>query len=911
MRRTLAVIIGIAVILGVALSSLTGIWSDFMWFSSLGYQQVFWTQLLTRYGVGLAAFVPAFAFLVFNFWYVRGRVTRHRAVPTNQDNVVEIGEHPINKAMKSRGGTVLLLGFSAFLALILAAAPGGQWEMVQRFLHATPFGKTDPIFALDTGFYVFQLPFWEALRSWLMSVFIVAFLVSAVFYSIFDPHEFTGGGWRVFSPAKLHLALLVAGILLLKVWGYRLAAYQLLYSSYGVVFGAGYTDVHARLPVLKIMMVIAILAAAAVMISVYLGRPRLTAGSIAVFIAASILLGSGYPALVQKFQVEPNQFNREQPYLENNMAATRYAYGLDQAQQVNLAPQSGGVNQETLRQNSEALSNLRLWDYRPLGQVYNQLQQLRSYYSFNDVDVDRYTLSGTTRQVMLSVREIQQENLAEQAQTWVNRRLLYTHGYGAVVSPVNEIAPRGLPAFLVSDIPLKAAAPELELNRPEIYYGELTDNTVIVNTKAGEFDYPSGQTNVYTNYKGQGGVQLNTWRRLAYAIHFRDLRMLLSAEIGPESRILYNRTVEDARRLAPYLTFDQDPYPVIARGKLYWIWDAYTTTNHYPYSEPFGRINYIRNSVKVVVDAYNGSYKFYIADHSDPLIQTYEKIFPSLYLPLIKMPDELRSHLRYPEDYFDIQSTVYASYHIRDARVFYNREDEWAVPATKTAEEAKPFEPYYAMMQLPGESGTEYVLIRPFTPKNRENLVAWIAARCDREKYGQLMVYTFPKDTSAFGPNQVEAAIDQDAEISQELTLWNQHGSQVIRGNLITVPIAGDLLYVEPLFLQAKQNSLPELIRVITSYQGRVVMANNLTDSLEQLFSLTLAPPTGMGSQPDTESGQADTTSESTADLARRANELFQQAQERLRAGDWSGYGQVQQSLGEVLNRMVSEMESK
>ncbi len=889
----------IAIALGIVFGG-AGIWSEYMWFASLGYQGVFCTLFFTRYGVGLAVFALALLFFLVNFWFAR-RCLPQQQVRSVRNRVIELGESFARRFLFSRAGTWLGLGVSVLLALLLAGRAASQWELVQKFLHASPFGAADPVFGLDVGFYVFKLPFYELLRSLLSAALLLVFLLAGLAYLVLASGDFLRGGWRVFSPVKLHLGLLAAGLLVVKAWDYRLRAYELLLSPGGAFFGAGYTDLHARLPAFKILTVLSLLAALAVFVGILRGRLRPILVSTGILIAAVLLLEGGYPVLVQKFRVEPNEFSREQPYLEHHIAATRSAYGLDRVRREVFAPAASapdarGPGQEVLAAYQDAIKNLRLWDYRPLGQVYNQLQQLRRYYRFQDVDVDRYTIGGNYRQVMLAVRELDQRSLPERAQTWVNRRLQYTHGYGLVMSPVNEAGPRGLPVFLLQDIPPQAKAAEIKVTRPEIYFGELTGNVVVVNTRADEFDYPSGQENVYTRYRGKGGVQLsNAWRRLLYAVRFRDLRLLLTTDLTPESRILYNRTVWDARRLAPYLMYDRDPYPVLAGGRIYWIWDACTVTNRYPYAEPHGRLNYIRNSVKVVVDAYHGEIAFYVSDPADPLIRTYKKIFPALYRPLEEMPQDLRAHLRYPVDLFQVQSSIYAVYHVSDARVFYNREDEWAIPSEKHTAASQKMEPYYAIVRLPGETQAEFVLALPLTPAKRENLIAWMAARCDGGHYGELVVYEFPKDVHVYGPMQVEASIDQDPDISQQLTLWSQRGSEVIRGNLITVPIAGKLLYVEPLFLQAEESSLPELARVITFYDGRLVMDKDLQGALNRLFaSQEPAPPAAP------ESGAP----APPADLARRALELYREALARQRAGDWAGYGRALEELGEALEQM-------
>lgn len=901
MAKTRVKLLIILVFALVLLAGAAGILANYMWFDSLGYNNVFWTLNLTRFVVAAAVFIVVFAFFQVNFWYLR------RSVPPYQ--VYDISNYPqaafferFRRMALTKVGKIFFGILSALLALFFAISLSSRWEVFQKFFYALPFGSTEPVLGKDVGFYIFELPFFELLQSSVLSAFVIALVVCGLGYFLLASCEFLRGGWRIFSPVKLHLAVLIAGLLVLKAWDYYLAIYNLLISGQGSFFGAGFADVHARIPALKILAVIALLAAVVVFISVIRGKVLPVAASIGVLVGLSLLLGGLYPFVVQKFQVEPNEFGREKNYIEYNIAATRQAYGLEEVEPISVITEDAAdaEGKNIIEENQATLSNLRLWDFRPIQQVYNQMQQLRRYYSFNDVDVDRYRLGDDYRQVMISVRELDQERLSERARTWVNRRLQYTHGYGVVASPVNEVTAEGRPLYLLENIPAEAAAAEIEITRPQIYFGELTNDVVVVNTKAGEFDYPSGEENIYSNYEGNGGVKLTPLRRFMYAMHFKDMRIMLSDEITSESRILYNRTVMDAVRLAPYLRFDDDPYAVVAEGKIYWILDAYTVASHYPYSDMRNGVNYVRNSVKVVVDAYNGEYAFYVSDPQDPVVGVYSKIYPDLYRPISEMPAVLKDHLRYPEDLFKLQAEVYAEYHVKDARVFYNREDEWTIPHEKFSDDSQQMEPYYTIMKLPGEEKEEFVLVLPFTPVNRNNAVAWLAARCDGEHYGEMVVDVFPKDIHAYGPMQVEASIDQDADISSQLTLWNQHGSQVIRGNLITVPLGGKLLYVEPLFLQAKESAMPELTRVIVFYDGRVVMERDLGSALSKLFGAA-----GEEETPADEPDDGQPVPEGIAGLAQKANELYQKADQALKAGDWAGYGAAIDELGQVLEEMA------
>lgn len=882
------------------LGSVLGIWSNFMWFSSLSYQRVFWTLFLTRFVVGAVVFLVFFAFFQANFWYLRRSLPAFQVIDINT-RVYEVFIAPLRRIFSSKTGKLLAGGVSALFALLFAVSISTRWEVFQKFFYALPFGRPDPIMGKDASFYLFKLPFYELLQSSLTSAVILMLFICGLLYFFLASSEFLKGGWRIFSPVKLHLASLIAGLLVLKAWQYYLSMFGLLTTAQGSFFGAGFTDVHARIPALKILIVVALLAAILVFISLLRGKVLPVATGVGMLLIASILVGGLYPFVIQKFRVEPNEFSREKKYIEHNIAATRYAYGLEGVKSVSvITDDAEEAGQDIVEKNRVTLSNIRLWDFRPIQQVYNQMQQLRRYYSFHDVNVDRYRFGDDYRQVMISARELNQDKLSERARTWVNRRLQYTHGYGAVVSPVNEVTAEGRPLYLLENIPPQSAFSEIKVERPEIYYGELTDSIVVVNTKIGEFDYPSGEKNIYCSYQGKGGVQLTPFRRLLYALHFKDMRLLLSSDITSESRILYQRTVQDASRLAPYLRFDSDPYPVVADGRIFWILDAYTVASHYPYSDMREGINYTRNSVKVVVDAYNGEYAFYVSDPTDPVVGVYSKIYPGLYRPLSEMPESLREHLRYPVDLFKLQAEVFAEYHVQDARVFYNREDEWSIPHEKFSDDSQEIEPYYTMMKLSGGEKEEFVLILPFTPVNRENAVAWFAARCDGDQYGEMVVDVFPKDIHAYGPMQVEASVDQDGEISSQLTLWNQHGSQVIRGNLITVPLAGKLLYVEPLFLQAKESAMPELTRVIAFYDGRVVMERDLWSALNKLF----------GVDADTPSPQPDDVAPVPQDkdsLAEKANQLYLEANKALKTGDWAGYGKAIDELGKVLEEMVGK----
>ena len=608
--------------------------------------------------------------------------------------------------------------------------------------------------------------------------------------------------------------------------------------------------------------------------------------------------------------VKPNEITKERPYIEHNIEFTRMAYGLDKITEKNF-PSAGELTLEDLNKNARTIENIRLWDHRPVLETYKQLQEMRLYYEFGQVDVDRYVLNGQETQVMIAPREIEIGRLPQQAQTWVNQRLKYTHGYGLCMSPVNEVTNGGLPVFSIKDIPPKSSV-DLTIERPEIYYGEKTGLYVIVNTLEQEFDYPKGDENVYTTYEGTGGVRIGSFfRRLAFAWRFSDAKILLTGYITPESRIMFHRSINQRyRTVAPFLRYDQDPYLVVADGKLYWIQDAYTTTSMIPYSEPTRtspteRINYIRNSVKAVVDAYTGEMRFYIIDESDPLIATYRKIFPKLFRSFEEMPAALKAHIRYPVDLFMLQAKMYNTYHMRDPQVFYNQEDVWSIPNEIYGEAEQRMLPYYIIMRLPDEDREEFLLMLPMTPTKKNNMVAWMSAKCDLDEYGKLLIYKLPKDKLIYGPMQIEAKISQKPDISREFTLWGQRGSSVIRGNLLAIPIEQSFLYVEPIYLQSTESQIPQLKRVIVAYEDRLAMAETLEEALREVFGEEMEASLGTPIVlEDAEKTALKAAVGSEKDLPRSAMEHYNRAQAHLRNGRWAKYGEEMEALRKVLREL-------
>ncbi|MEW6276451.1 MAG: UPF0182 family protein, partial [Bacillota bacterium] len=675
----------------------------------------------------------------------------------------------------------------------------------------------------------------------------------------------------------------------------------------GVVYGPGYTDVHANLLAYKIMFILALLVGVVIIVNAFLKRFRLVLYAIGFMVAASIILNGVYPALMQKLIVLPNEMEREKPYIENSIKMTRLAYDLEKVEKKDF-PAGRTITAQDIQENQDTIKNIRLWDYRPLQQTYSQLQEMRTYYEFKDIDVDRYVIDGRYRQVMLAARELNIDSLPEQARTWVNRHLKYTHGYGIAVSPVNEVTGEGLPQFFIKDIP-PASRTNLKVERPEIYFGELTSNYIIVNTRSQEFDYPVGDENAWCTYQGKNGVPVNSlFRRLLFALTFGDYKLLLSGDITNESQVLYYRNIKDrVLKIAPFLLYDRDPYIVLSGGKLYWIWDAYTVSDMFPYAEPFqGRLNYIRNAVKVVIDAYTGEMAFYAAEPDEPVLKTYQKIFPGLFVPMAEMPADLKSHIRYPEDLFMVQAKKYTVYHMEDYRVFYNKEDKWNLPTELFGPKEEPMQPYYTIVKLPGEEKPEFIQIMPFTPQNKKNMIAWLAGRSDGENYGKLLVYEFPKQELVYGPMQIEARINQDTFISQQISLWDQRGSQVIRGNLLVVPIKDALIYVEPLYLQAEQSKMPELRRVIVAHGDKVVMEPTLDLAIQKIFGKgEVIPPTQEPSPGAEQTREA--APKTIAQLAGEANRLYDEAQNKLKQGDWAGYGNALQRLKETLEQLAAQ----
>ena len=908
---TIAVIVASLIVLGRARDLVV----DWAWFSTIGYVGVFWTVFATKAVLVTAVFgVSTLLVWVNGTLAVRFASRRRlrlpatlppgfatvRALPGTPSDLLAF----VSPLLQRRA---LILAVALVIGLLLAIAETGQWDLILRYFYQVPYGQTDPLFDKDIGFYLFSLPVYVALKNWTLTILILSAIIAAAVYVAYGEIRLDPGARHVSSAAIAHGSVLLGLYFAVKAWSYALDRFLLLYNDNGVVTGAGYTDVHVELPVLWLLVGLAATAAVIAWANVRLRTYWLAIMAVALVFGSSFVLAELLPGLFQRFFVKPSELQLEAPYIQRNITLTREAYNLRQIT-VKPFPAEQGLTFQSLQENRGTIDNIRLWDWQPLMDTYAQLQEIRTYYKFLDVDVDRYQIDGSYQQVTLAARELAPALLPANAQTWVNLHLLFTHGSGVVMSPVTQKSAEGLPIFYLKDIP-PVATGGLSITEPRIYFGQGGSVPVIVKATTPEFDYPKGKDNVYTNYDGADGIPLDgtAWKTL-FAWYLGDVNILLSSYVTSESRIMLHRNIKDrVRTIAPFLQLDRDPYAVVSEGRLYWMQDAYTTSHWFPYaqSQPDSDVNYIRNSVKVVIDAYDGTTAFYLADAADPIIATYRRIFPTLFKPFGTMPPDLQKHVRYPEDLFLIQALQYRAYHMDTPAVFYNREDLWQFPRAPTGpnginnQNSPRMAPYYIMMRLPGEPRAEFFLMLPMVPSQRENMIAWLAARCDPPDYGKLVVYEFPKDRLVYGPFQIEARINQNTEISQQISLWNQMGSRVIRGNLLVVPIENSILYVSPLYLRAEAGQLPELKRVIAAYGERVVMEDTLPAALAALFrdsvpAATLPPRAGASSSP--------------ADA--RAHEAlghYDRAIERLKVGDWSGFGAELDALRPLLEELSGQ----
>ena len=947
-RTGLRVIIAIAIILGLFLS-LIGFITDFMWFRELGYVSVFLTKLFTQIKIGVPTFVVvtflAYIYLKFlKHGYFR-KVSSDEAVNHGKLNLISWG---------------LAAAYGAITTFFTVTK---LWFDFLQFVNSTPFGKKDPLYDMDISFYTFKLDFIEEVNQIVLVLLIAFAVLTVIYYSILltvrtpkifeekaqavDEEEeqsqaqggagigfdnlngmfgkfteaFTGkagGGFK--RPSRTHRSfdnqnlkmlvsiaekqLIIVGVLFFLMVGvnFFLKQYDLLFGSTGAVHGAGFTDVNITLWMYRIIMVLAVFAAVgfAVGISRRHIKPAVVAPIIMIIIGVA---GTGAALVVQNLVVTPDEINKESRYLERNIEYTQTAYGLNDVNKKEFAA-SNDLTGEDISNNDETISNIRINDYEPAKTFYNQTQSIKQYYSFNDVNVDRYNINGEYTQTFLSAREIDENSIND---TWLNKHLKYTHGYGITLSRVDKITASGQPDMLIGGIPPVSDVDEIKITRPEIYYGELTNNYVLTNTSEEEFDYPDGNENKYTTYEGDAGIKLNPLNRFMFAVKERSLKLLVSGNVKSSSKILINRNIKErVKQIMPYLEYDKSPYMVTVDGKLYWIIDAYTYTNRYPYSEPFSDTsdtNYIRNSVKVVIDAYNGTTDYYIVDDTDPIAQNFKKIYPDLFKDIKDMPEGIKAHIRYPSTLLNIQAQVYQRYHMNDVKVFYQNEDLWQISSEIYGTEEQTMSPNYYIMKLPGEDSAEFVNSIPFTPKDKKNLMGLFVARNDGGNYGELILYQMPKSQTVYGPMQIEAQIDQNTEISKEFSLWNSSGSKYSRGNMFVVPIEDSLLYIEPVYLEATNSSIPEVKRVIVVYGDNIAYEATLAEALNSMF--------GEGSAYEREdSGNTDTTSGGNGDelsqteIIKRAQDAFDNAQNAQKNGDWAKYGEYLNELDKYLNML-------
>jgi len=904
-RPSRVLILALLAFLFFAGPSLIRFYTDWLWFGEVGYQQVFLTMIRAQGTLFTITFAIAALWLTVNLRFALRAVGDLRPVFTTREGI----ELPLPGRQQLR---MLVSGLAVVIAALIGFFASSRWETWLAWRNAVPFGQADPILARDASFYVFALPFYQLVRGIAQGLVLLAAIGAGALYFVSGSLTSRFGVMPWMTPAaRKHLSLLAAAFLLILAFGAWLNQAAHLVEPSGVIYGPGYADVYGRMPAALILAVVCVIGAALAALQAFTPRNWPIPLAVGLYLLGAIG-GEVYSTVLQRFVVTPNEQTRETPFIQHNIDATRRAYGLDRVESRELSGEAL-LSPADVARNAETIANVRLWDQQPLLDTFGQLQVIRTYYDFVSVDNDRYTIDGSLRQIMLSPRELNTASLPNR--TWINDHLTFTHGYGLTLGPVNQVTSEGLPVLFVGNLPLETV-PALPIDEPSLYYGELSNDYVIVRTGTQEFHYPRGEGNVFSQYEGQGGLPIGSlWRKLVFALRFGAYQILLSNDIDNESRIMFLRNIrERVQKLAPFLAFDRDPYLVVADGRLFWMYDAYTTSARYPYSTPSGGLNYIRNAVKIVIDAYHGTTRVYMADANDPVAATYARIFPGMFVPLDQMPPSLRDHVRYPEDIFAIQAAVFATYHMTQPAVFYNREDQWEIPVIDDTGDAGAMQPYYTIMRLPGETESEFIQMLPLTPRNRDNLSAWLAARSDGEHYGTLRVFQFPKQKVIFGPRQVVARISQDQTISPQITLWNQQGSQVIWGTLMVIPIEESLIYVRPLYLRASGGRIPELTRVIVAYQNQIVMEETLEAGLARLFGgdatrqpdaqLTrgAAPAAGPDATPAVATPAAGT--DPMPALAAQARGHYDRAIEAQRSGDWAKYGEELRMLGETLARM-------
>ncbi|MFN8641897.1 MAG: UPF0182 family protein [Candidatus Binatia bacterium] len=929
--RALIVALGVATVF--VLPTAADLVTDWWWFAELGQQDTYARMLSAQGLLGVLALVVSAGWLTVHLRLAaRTLPVESQQISTPEGLTLAL---PARNEVQSLG-----TGLALAAAVLLGLYGASSWREVVGWRHAVPFEVTDPVLGFDVAFYVFTLPVLQLLRSFVLLLIAVALVGAGGTYLLAGQLAITPFGFRLALRARRHLGLLVALGFVAVAAGAWLSRPETLLQPTGLIRGAGYTDVHARFPFALAEAGVALVAAGLVTAWTVGGRTRHLAGAVALY-AVTLVAGQVYAEGLQRFVVTPNEQAREAPFIQHNIDATRRAFALDTIAQRPLTGDAE-LTRADIEKNRATLDNVRLWDHQPLLETFGQIQEIRTYYDFTAVDNDRYEIDGQMRQVMLSARELNPDALPNR--TWVNERLTFTHGHGLTLGPVNQVTAEGLPVLFIRDLP-PVSTVNLPVSEPSLYFGELSNEYAVVRTKAREFHYPKGDDNVFSTYDGRGGIVLDSLvKKLAFAVRFRAYQLLLSEDITPESRLMFDRQVKRrAQKLAPFLQFDDDPYVVVHDGRLMWMLDGYTVTSRYPYAtEGAPGVSYIRNAAKVVIDAYHGTTSVYLAEPDDPIARAYAAAFPALFKPLADMPAGLRAHVRYPEGIFGMQASVYATYHMTSAAVFYNKEDQWEVPSIDASGQPVRMAPYYTIMKLPGEGAAEFIQMLPFTPRRRDNLASWLVARSDGAHYGQLMAFEFPKQKLVFGPRQVVARINQDQVISPQITLWNQQGSEVIQGTLMVIPIEESLLYVRPLYLRAQQGRIPELTRVIVAYQTSIVMERTLDAALARLFSPEAvrarkaqskdaavlaaaaalaepapavpadAAPPGVAASPGP-GAPAPAPPPPLPDailalppaaLAAEAQATYQRALEAQRAGDWAKYGAEIGRLGQILERL-------
>ena len=922
-RRGFSFIVFVAIIGFSVARAVATFFTNYLWFDSVNLNSVWIKILLTK-----GALVGATSLLAFIFIFTNLRLAV-RATPVMDIFESFESQDPLSRfrAWTNERFLRYRLWGSIGLSLFLGAGASQLWEQVLLFLNQQSFGVTDPVFQADVSRYVFGLPLYRLFVSWGFQLVIFTSLIIVLFFVATGALQLRQGRLpEVSSGAKAHLSVLLAFIAILKAFAYRLDSMELLYSPRGKVFGASYTDVIAHLPALNLLILISLFGAVLLLVNIKRRGWLLPATAISLWLAVSIIVGGLVPAAIQRFRVVPDELNKELPYVENHIDYTRLAYGLDSIEEKSFAA-SPDLSQDDISNNKQTVDNIRLWDPTVLAETYSQLQEIRAYYALQEVDVDRYRINGELTQVMVAARELDQTNLP--AVGWVNERLQYTHGFGVVFSPANNVASQGQPDFYVKGVPATTTVAELEVEQPRIYFGESADSVeyVVVNSLQDEVDYPlstEGQSVAYTNYSGDGGVGIGSFfRRLGFALRYSELNLLISNQLSDDSKLIMERNiVSRVKKAAPFLYTDNDPYLALIDGNLFWIIDMYTVSDKYPYAQPADtrrinensglpvNFNYLRNSVKAVVNAYDGTMNFYVVDENDPIMTAYNDIFPDLFSPKSEMSSELLDHIRYPEDLFTIQSDMYRDYHMTDPRVFYADEDPWVIPSDSSTTPRvatlrgefteigfKPMLPYYLLMSLPGETDLSYLIFQPFNPENRPNMQSFLVADADPENYGQLIDFRLPKGEFVDGPSQVATRINQDPDISQIFTLLDQQGSSVIKGNLFVVPINQSILYYQPIYLQGEQNPLPEFKFVVVVFQDRIIMSETLSEALASIFGDELISDVVEESE-----------GESPLDLLAKATTAFEQAQEQLQKGNLGKYQELIDQAQQYVDLAIDQL---